>query len=102
MGLATPGIIAKIVNANIGYSKGHTWSEAKATTDSVACTIPKHSAGSMWQQNLLGFADTAQRSCSCDGCTPWKFGRVTSPVDADSSTSRQMGCSTGKKSQCWK
>jgi hypothetical protein len=104
-GLSSASSIAKNINAKGGLNLGFAWSESKTTGVSYRCNIPAHSVGSVWQRNLIGWADTAQRRCSMGcgmgpSCGPWKFGHITFPLDVDSPTSRDMGCSTGAAAKC--
>ncbi|KAH5607816.1 hypothetical protein HBI55_200020 [Parastagonospora nodorum] len=66
-GLSSASSIAKNINADGGLNLGFSWGKSKTTGVSYRCNIPAHSVGSVWQRNLIGWADTAQRRCSM-GC----------------------------------
>jgi hypothetical protein len=103
-GLGSAGDMAKVINGNGGLSLGYSWSTAKTTGFSFNCHIPAGKLGSVWQQNLMGWADTAQRRCTrgCgeNGCSDWSFGHIDFPLAGGSQTNQNLGCSSGSASGC--
>jgi hypothetical protein len=104
-GLASPEDIAKTINGNGGLNLGFSWSSSKTTGFTYTCNINAGDKASVWQQNLMGWADTAQRHCTkgCgEGtwCSDWEFGHIDYPLNGGQ-TNTNLGCSSGSASSCY-
>jgi hypothetical protein len=105
LGLASPEDVAKTINGNGALNLGFSWSVAKTTGFSYGCDINARDRASVWQQNLMEWADTAQMRCTkgCgEGtwCSDWDFGHIDFPVTGGSQTNHNLGCSSGSASGC--
>jgi hypothetical protein len=104
-GIGSVDGIAKTINGNGGLSLGFSWSTSKTTGFEFTCNINPGDKASVWQQNLMGWADTAQRRCTSgcgegEWCSDWQFGHIDFPLKGGSQTNQNLGCSSGADSHC--
>jgi hypothetical protein len=104
LGLASAEDISKLINGNAGLNFGYQWTTSKTTAETFTCNINAGDKVSVWQQNLMGWSDTAQQSCvtGCGQgitCDSWRFGHIDFPLQGGS-TNQNLGCSSGAASNC--